>query len=91
MASEARIYGWFSSAEAPEPDYDPPHDAACPCCGAALRPDDVRTISLMWHDRRDGRAYFYRTHRTCHQALTEAEQAALDGEIFDRVAAEFPA
>lgn len=89
--SEHRIYGWFSADDTAKPEYDPPYDAACPCCGAPLRADDVRTISLMWADRRDGRAYFYRAHSTCHRALSAEEQNALDGEIFDRVAAEFPA
>ncbi len=88
--SGQRIYGWYNAADTTSPEYDPPHDAACPCCGAPLKSDDVRTISLMWANRRDGRSYFYRAHRTCHEALTEAEQNALDGEIFDRVAVEFP-
>lgn len=86
--NSARVYGWFEDSAA-QPVYDPPHDAACPLCGNPITATDVRTISLMWGDRHGNRSYFYRAHRTCHNGLSDDESNKLDGEILDRVAAEF--
>lgn len=81
-----RIYGWFSSEDQTKPIHDPPHDAPCLFCGEAVFEADVRTISLMWADRADGRSYFYRVHRTCEERATPDEQNRLDGWILDMVA-----
>jgi hypothetical protein len=77
-----KIYGWFGSASQTEPAYNPPFDAACLICGASLKPDDVRTISLMWQSGAKS-ALFYRVHSSCHNALSREQQDVLDGEILD--------
>jgi hypothetical protein len=68
--TEQTFYGWYDDASqtADKPTYDPPHDAPCPFCGAAIKPCDVRTHSLMYAEGYAKRSYFYRTHRTCAEA-----------------------
>lgn len=80
-----QIYGWFSEASLDTPVHDPPHDAPCLLCGESIFEADVRTISLMWGSRADGRGYFYRVHKTCHQHLNEDEQNRLDGWVLDMI------
>jgi hypothetical protein len=82
-------YGWFDSAglDAP-PAYDPPRDAPCPYCGEPLRPNDVRTHSLMAADGPRDRSYFYRTHTTCDDAATEGQRQSLFGGMIERITAE---
>jgi hypothetical protein len=82
-----KIWGWFDDADQRVPSYDPPHDAPCPYCLAPLTDDDVRTTCLMWQGPVYAkRSYFYRTHRTCHEAAKErGEPDKMDGRIFDAI------
>lgn len=82
-----RIYGWYSSVDQPvdQPTHNPPFDAPCLLCGETIFDADVRTISLMYADRRDGRAYFYRAHKTCHERASEEERQRLDGLVLDMI------
>jgi hypothetical protein len=59
------------------PDYDPPHDAACPICGNAIVLGDIRTHSVMPISR--GISGYFRTHRTCAEA---------DADTVDRLSQE---
>lgn len=43
-------------------------------------------ISLMYADRRDQRAYFYRTHSTCHEGADEPARVRIDGIVLDMIA-----
>lgn len=81
-----KIYGWYDDADQTAPAYDPPHNAACLICGAALRPDDVRTLSMMALSS-DGaeRSYFYRVHRTCHVPLDDAQRTAIDDVVWGAI------
>lgn len=82
------LFGWYSSAEqaSDDPDHDPPHDAACPYCGNPLTEDDVRTHSFVPEQiaSRD-RCYFYRTHRTCDEAATQAEKDSIFSAVIERI------
>lgn len=66
-AGDQPFYGWYDDAEqTPDrPSYDPPHDGPCLFCGRPLRPDDVRTISMLASEGYARRSYFYRVHQTC--------------------------
>ena len=81
--TEQTFYGWYDDASqaAHQPSFDPPHDAPCPFCGAAIRPDDVRTHSLMYVEGYAKRSYFYRTHKTCD----EAKPSEMDDFILDMI------
>lgn len=76
-------YGWLDDAVG-EPAYDPPHDAPCLMCGIPLSADDVRTHSVMAASGAE-RCYFYRTHRTCDDAASEAQKQAIMGGVLDRI------
>lgn len=90
-----RIYGYYTSAEQQQPEYDPGLCAACPICGNTLNAVDVRTISLMVPEQMysegarlfayGDRSYFYRVHRSCHESLTEAERSRVDGLLIDAI------
>lgn len=78
------FYGYFEDAGT-VPDYDPPHDAPCLFCGTPVRPDDVRTHSLMYASESYAkRSYFYRTHRSC--AESDPTHTAKDGFVLDMIA-----
>lgn len=84
----SNLFGWYSSAdqEPDRPDHDPPHDAPCPYCGDPLNPDDVRTHSFVAQESNPGdRSYFYRTHRTCDDAATEAEKQSIFDAVISRI------
>jgi hypothetical protein len=81
-----RIYGWFSDPAQTTPVHEPPLDAPCLFCGEVVFDGDVRTISMMYADRRDGRSYFYRVHRTCHERATEEARQKIDGIVLDMIA-----
>jgi hypothetical protein len=83
----ANQIGFYDRPNQPvdQPTYNPPLDAPCPFCGAPLTMDDMRTISLLYIG--GARSYFYRTHRTCHEAALPGERDALDGLAFAAVEA----
>lgn len=89
MDSYQPFYGWYDDASQPreKPTYDPPRDGPCLCCGHPLRPDDMRTHSLMLMEYA-ARSYFYRTHRSCHDELIRAGEPPpyLDETIFAMIA-----
>lgn len=79
------IYGYYTSAEQGEPEYDL-GIVGVPClvCNVADFTDaNVRTISLTVPG--DGRSYFYRVHRACHDSLTPKQNVALDGLLIDAI------
>lgn len=78
------LYGWFDDAEQSGPAYDPPHDAPCPHCGEPLRPTDVRTESLMLAAGAR-RSYFFRVHRTCDDAATQATRDTITDGVIRRI------
>ena len=87
----ARFIGWFDDAWQDTPTHDPKDAAAngvgdCIVCARPMTPDDVRTISVMYEDRRGGRSLFYRMHRTCGDSLTPREQGLYDEAVLDAFA-----
>ena len=78
------FYGWFDDTDQSNPSYEPPRDAPCLFCGAAINGDDVRTHSLMYRGQYAARSYFYRTHRTC--AEEHSVHVPMDGFILDMIA-----
>jgi len=76
-----RHLGYYTRADQPrhKPTFNPPLDAPCPICGRPLTKEDMRTISVMLQG--GTRSYFYRTHRTCHQALAAEEAQDLDDAV----------
>lgn len=79
-----RIYGYFTSGEQTEPEYDPGLEVDCPVCHKQLSRPMVAP-SLMLVD--DNRSYFYRVHKACYEMLTHEQVSELDGLIIDAVAA----
>lgn len=76
------FYGWFDDAEQEKPSYDPPHYGPCLFCGRAIRPEDIKTHSIL----RDGyaeRCYFYRTHKSC--ADRDRTHIAMDDIVFSMI------
>ncbi len=82
--------GWFDDPSQTKPVHDPPHDAKCPVCVKPITPDDVRTICLMWADRKGGKSVFYRMHRTCAVSLSDREKQVFDGMVLDAMPTLFP-
>ena len=80
-----KLYGWYDRAGQPvdAPTYDPPHDSPCLFCGEPIRPDDVRTHSMLAES--GARSFFYRTHRSCHQAADAAQRYAIDDVVWDSI------
>jgi len=83
-----KIYGWFDSEyqAKDKPTYNPPFDADCPYCDKPLTDEDMRTHSMMYLNA--PQCFFYRTHRTCDEAATDEQRQAIDGKIFDLIAAD---
>jgi hypothetical protein len=82
----AQEVGYFSSPSPTTPTYDPTkHDGPCAICRRPLTPNDVRTHSLMAKD--GSNSYFYRTHRTCHEALTPQQSTELDFHMVPQIEA----
>lgn len=83
--------GFYDDPNQPidQPTYDPPHLGPCPICQIPMTPDDQRTISIMYGTavEHSDRCYFYRAHRTCHEALSDQDVLALDGIAFRAVGA----
>jgi hypothetical protein len=66
--------------------HDPGNTVPCLICGLPWTSDTVRTISAMPVDApSEGvkKSYFYRVHRTCHNALDDAGRERLDGLLLD--------
>jgi hypothetical protein len=76
-----QIYGWFDDPDQSAPSYEPPRDAPCLFCGHPVRPEDVRTHSLIVPSDYAARSYFYRTHRTCAEG-----GGSKDGIVLDMIA-----
>jgi hypothetical protein len=80
--STLRYVGWFDSDDQAVPTFDP-GSVPCVICHQPWTPETVRTISLMWSDGSATQSLFYRMHRTCADALTDAEQTLYDGAVLD--------
>ena len=77
-----KVFGWFEG-HAETPSYDPGMEGTCPACGKQLdRP--VKTISLM-PDERNGRSYFFRSHKECWENLSDHEQWLIESSLIDEV------
>lgn len=81
MSQANMIYGWFDDPNQINPSYEPPRNAPCLFCGTSVRPDDVRTHSLMHPGDYAARSYFYRTHRTCADKVS----TSVDGMVLDMI------
>ena len=77
-------YGYFDNVNQTTPAYDPGLSVPCLICEKVLSVDDIRTVSLMIPN--DGRSYFYRVHKSCHEPLDEQARVALDGRLIDVIA-----
>lgn len=77
-------YGYFSSPDQSEPEYDPGTHVDCPICHHPLSRAIV-TISLM--AKGDSRSYFYRVHKVCYARLDEQQKTDLDSLIVDAIVA----
>jgi hypothetical protein len=81
-----RMYGWYDRVDQPieQPTFNPSFPGPCLFCGTDTTEEDVRTHSLMPLEAK--RSYFYRTHRTCHEAAPDDQRNAIDGVVFDSIA-----
>jgi hypothetical protein len=86
MNTQSKIYGYYDRADQPadQPTVNPPLDAPCLFCGKPLTNDDMRTHSMLAMDGAE-RSFFYRTHRTCHEAADDQQRNAIDGVVWDSI------
>ncbi len=84
-----RIYGYFTSPNQTEPEYDPGLEVDCPICHKQLSRPMVTPSLMLQNDQGQagGRSYFYRVHKACYEALTPEQETALDSVIIDAIAA----
>lgn len=83
-----KIYGYYDRSDqlSHQPTINPAVDGPCLFCGETMTPTDVRTHSMMGMPATNPkRAYFYRTHRTCHEDATSAERADIDGYVWQAI------
>ena len=80
-ANLTQYIGWYDSPEQTTPTHDPPHDGPCIVCVKPLKPDDVRTISVLYQG--GNKSLFYRMHKSCALTLTPKEEAMYDGAVLD--------
>lgn len=73
-------YGYFTKANQEVPEYDPGLNINCPVCEKLLSAP-MSTISVMLEG--DSRSFFYRTHKSCYEKLSEEEATLLDSTIVD--------
>lgn len=74
------VFGWFDKPENEQPTHDPGLAAICPICGKQLE-KPIKTISLM--KQGDSKSYFYRTHKTCYDNLSEEEICQIESSLID--------
>ncbi len=83
MTRTIHFAGYFNG-EGDEPAFDPKLTVPCPICMRPLTEEDkennMRTHSLMLSS--DDRSYFYRTHKSCSEGLSEEASREIDGMIF---------
>lgn len=81
-----RLYGWYERADQPitMPTFNPSFPGPCLFCGTDTTEEDVRTHSML--PVGSSRSFFYRTHRTCHEAASAEQRNHIDGIIIDSIA-----
>lgn len=78
-----KIYGYYDKRGQVDPTVDVAHEAPCLCCGSPVTPADVVTISMM--PVGGTRSFFYRTHRTCFDAMTGEQREEIDRVVIDSI------
>lgn len=79
------LIGYYTDPRQTVPEHDP-GCVACVICGEAWTDDTVRTICLAALENPVA-SLFYRGHRKCFDALTEAESIAWDERVLRAFAA----
>ena len=75
------VFGFFDDSATTVPSYDPGISGVpCPVCLRDLSMP-VKTISLMLAG--DERSYFFRAHRSCWDAATDAEREQIEHALID--------
>lgn len=85
QVSTDRLYGWYDRADQPVdmPTFNPSFPGPCLFCGTPTTEEDVRTHSMLMEG--SARSFFYRTHRTCHEAAPQDQRNAIDQVIWDSI------
>lgn len=80
-----KIYGYYDRADQPidQPTLNPDLHGPCLFCDKPVTDEDMRTHSLM--PLHGSRSFFYRTHRTCHEAADDMRRTQIDGVIIDSI------
>jgi len=78
-----RFVGWFDDPSQTEPVSQPQFPGPCIACLQPMSEEDVRTINLMWADRKHGLSVFYRMHRTCAVSMSDRERNAYDAVVLE--------
>lgn len=80
-----KIYGYYERPDQPidQPTIDPDHYGPCLFCDLPLTDDDIRTHSLM--PVGGSRSFFYRTHRSCHEAADDTRRNQIDAVVIDSI------
>lgn len=74
-------FGWFDDLSQ-QPTFDPGLGVACPVCGNELSAEPRTTISVAAAENRT-RSYFFRAHKRCWSASSEAERIAIESGLID--------
>ena len=77
-----KVFGWFEGHEE-TPSYDPGMEGLCPVCARQLD-KPIKTISLM-PEERNGKSYFFRSHKECWENLSDHEQWLIESSLIDEV------
>lgn len=83
---QENYFGYYDEATQTKPAYDPRKQAPCLICGKVWQDDDVRTLSIMAYDKwRREKSWFYRVHKSCHEAMSDEEKGFFESTMFDFV------
>jgi len=85
LTTDRKLYGWYDRPDQPvdQPTYNPEFPGPCLFCGENTSEENVRTFSLLMEG--SNRAFFYRTHRTCHETASEKQRREIDRVIWDSI------
>jgi hypothetical protein len=74
--------GWYDDAAQTTPTHDPGLAVPCPLCGDLLNTEPRTTISVMPKDGAK-RSAFFRAHKRCWNAASEAQRVSIESDVID--------
>lgn len=83
-----KVYGYYDRPDQPmeQPTINPDVRGPCLFCGEPMTAENIRTHSMMaMPETGPERSYFYRTHRTCHEAADNKQRVQIDDVVWDSI------